>query len=76
MFLNLEKQLKIGRSFQPNIKYRKILISFVWISSKNILALVCTNTDQSLLMHATDKIFIVKNGPPNDVKIFIYLKEG
>ena len=51
MFFNLEKQLKIGRSFQPTIKYRKILISFVGaFLAINILAVVCINNDQSLLI--------------------------
>ena len=51
MFTNLEKQLKIGRSFQPFFKHRKILISFVGaFIAINILALVCIYNDQSLLI--------------------------
>ena len=51
MFFNLEKQLRIGRSFQPTFKYRKILISFVGaFLAINILAVVCINNDQSLLI--------------------------
>ena len=51
MFFNLEKQLKICRSFQPTIKYRKILISFVGVFlAINFLAGVCINKDQSLLI--------------------------
>ena len=51
MFLNLEKQLKIGRSYQPTIKYRKILVSFVGaFLAIYILALVCIYNDQSLLI--------------------------
>ena len=29
MFFNFEKQLKIGRIFQPTFKYKKTLISFI-----------------------------------------------
>ena len=51
MLFNLEKQLKIGRSFQPTFKYRKILISFVGaFIAINILAVVCLYNDQSLLI--------------------------
>ena len=51
MFSNLEKQLKIGRSFQPFFKHRKILISFFGaFIAINILALVCIYNDQSLLI--------------------------
>ena len=51
MFFKLEKQLKIGRSFLPNLKHRKILISFVGaFLAINILAIVCINNDQSLLI--------------------------
>ena len=51
MFFNLEKQLKIGRSYQPTIKYRKILISFVGaFLAISFLAIVCINNDQSLLI--------------------------
>ena len=51
MFFNLENQLKIGRSFQPFFKYRKIFISFVGAyTAINILALVCIHNDQSLLI--------------------------
>ena len=51
MFFKLEKQLKLGRSFQPTFKYRKILISFVGaFIAVNILAVVCINNDQSLLI--------------------------
>ena len=51
MFFNLEKQLKVGRSFQIALKYRKILISFVGsFIAINILAVVCINNDQSLLI--------------------------
>ena len=51
MFFNLEKQLNVGRSFQPTIKYRKILISFVGaFIAINILAVVCIYNNQSLLI--------------------------
>ena len=51
MFFNLEKQLRIGRSFQPTIKYRNILISFVGaFLAINILAVVCIYNNQSLLI--------------------------
>ena len=51
MFFNLEKQLRIGRSFQPTFKYRKILISFVGaFIAINILAVVCIYNNQSLLI--------------------------
>jgi len=47
MFLNLEKQLKKGRSLQPSFKYKKILISsigaFIVI---NILAMITISNDQ------------------------------
>ncbi len=51
MFLNLEKQLKIGRTYQPPFKYRKILISFIGaFIAINILAVICIYKDQSLLI--------------------------
>ena len=51
MFFNLEKQLRIGRSFQPTIKYSSILISFVGaFLAINILAVVCIYNNQSLLI--------------------------
>ena len=51
MFFNIEKQLKLVRSFQPSFKYRKILISFSGeIIAINILAVVCIYNDQSLLI--------------------------
>ena len=51
MFLNLEKQLKIGNSFQPSFKYRRILISFSGaFIAINILVVVCIYNDQSLLI--------------------------
>ena len=51
MLFNLDKQLKIGRSFQPTFKYKKILISFVGaFIAINILAVVCLYNDQSLLI--------------------------
>ena len=51
MFFNLEKQLKIGRSFQPSFKYRKIFISFVGaFIAINALSVVCINNDHSLLI--------------------------
>ena len=51
MFFNCEKQLKIGRSFQPSFKYRKILMSFggAFIAI-NLLAVVCIYNDHSLLI--------------------------
>ena len=52
MFLNLEKQLKKGKSLQPYFKYKKILISFVGaLIAINMLALVVSiYKDQSLLI--------------------------
>ena len=51
MFLNLEKQLKIARIFQPSFKYKKILISFVGaFIAINILVVLCIYTNQSLLI--------------------------
>ena len=77
MLFNYEKQLKIGRSFQPTFKYRKILISFIGaFIAINILAVVCIYNDQSLLMHTTAKKFIARNAPKNDFKIFLYLIVG
>jgi len=68
MFFNLEKQLKIGRSFQPSFKYRQILISFVGaFIAINILAVVCIINDQSLLIApfgaSTVLIFGAKESP-------------
>ena len=68
MFFNLEKQLKVGRSYQPTIKFRKILISFVGaFLAINILAVVCIYNNQSLLMHTTAKVVIAINAPTNDI---------
>ncbi len=51
MVFNLEKQLKLGRSFQPFFKFRKILISFIGaFIAINTLAIICINNDQSLLI--------------------------
>ena len=51
MFLNLEKQLKIGRSYQPSFKYRKILISFMGsFIAINFLAYLSIYEGQSLLI--------------------------
>ena len=51
MFFNLEKQLRIVRSYHPFTQYKKILISFVGVFlAINILAVVCIYNDQSLLI--------------------------
>ena len=51
MLLNLEKQLKKGRSLQPSFKYKRILISFVGaFIAINMLAVVSIYKDQSLLI--------------------------
>ena len=68
MFFNLEKQLKIGRSFQPTFKYRKILKSFCGAFFViNTLAVVCIYNDQSLLIApfgaSTVLIFGVEESP-------------
>ena len=47
----MEKQLKIGRSFQPSFKYRKILISFIGaFIAINVLAYLSIYEGQSLLI--------------------------
>ena len=51
MFLNLEKQLKIGKSFQPSFKYRNILTSFIGaFIAINVLAVLSIYKGQSLLI--------------------------
>ena len=51
MFFNLDKQLKLGKSFQPSFTTRTILILFGGkFIAVNILALVYIYNDQSLLI--------------------------
>ena len=51
MFFNLDKQLKLGKSFQPSFTTRTILILFGGkFIAVNILALEYIYNDQSLLI--------------------------
>ena len=77
MFFNLEKQLRIGRSFQPTFKYRKILISFVGaFISINMLAFISIYKDQSLLIAPFGASTVLLFGLKKVLKLNLNLIKG